>query len=157
MQRSIEPPRRQDAEETTKIFEPTPELDRVVRKIVDGAMSVHRALGPGLLESVYERCLVYELEERGLAIAQQVSAPVKYKDLTIESGLRMDLVVNDGVIVELKSVERLLPIHEAQLLTYLRVTDKQVGLLINFNTPRLKDGLRRMINSTAVASWRLGG
>ena len=120
-------------------------------------MQVHLALGPGLLESAYERCLAHELRSRGLAVALQVSAPIKYKDLFMDAGFRMDMVVNDGIVLEIKSVERLLPLHEAQLLTYLKITGHQLGLLINFNTPRLKDGLRRLINSAALASWRLGG
>jgi GxxExxY protein len=137
------------------MIEPAPELERVMREIVDSAISVHRALGPGLLESVYERCLAYELKIRGLAVAQQVPAPIRYKDLVVEAGLRMDMLVSDGIIVEIKAVERLLPLHEAQLLTYLKVTRKQIGLLINFNTPPLRDGLRRLINSGAFAPSRL--
>ncbi len=157
MEKSVEPPRRQDAKENAKVMEPPAELDQTARKIVDAAMSVHRVLGPGLLESVYERCLAYELKSRNLAVAQQVPADVKYKELMIESGFRIDMIVESGIIVEIKAVERLLPLHEAQLLTYLKITGTQVGLLINFNTPRLKDGLRRLVNSSALASWRLGG
>ena len=128
-------------------MEPSTELNDASREIVDGAMQVHRTLGPGLLESVYERCLAHELRSRGLLVDLQVSAPVKYEDLVIDAGFRMDMVVNGGIIIELKSVERLLPLHEAQLLTYLKLTGNPIGLLINFNTPRLKDGLRRLIKS----------
>lgn len=157
MDTTAEPQRRKGAKEDAQRIEPSPELERVMREIVDSAISVHRTLGPGLLESVYERCLAYELKIRGLAVAQQVPAPIKYKDLVIEAGLRMDMLVSDEVIVEIKAVERLLPLHEAQLLTYLKVTGKQIGLLINFNTPHLRDGLRRLVNSVPFAPLRLGG
>ncbi len=155
--RTAEPQRRKGAKERAEITEPSPELELAMREIVDSAMNVHRALGPGLLESVYERCLAYELKSRGLVVTQQVSTPIKYKDLVIEAGLRMDMLVSDGVIVEIKSVERLLPLHEAQLLTYLKVSGKQIGLLINFNTPHLRDGLRRLVNSAPFAPSRLCG
>ena len=147
MDRLVEPQRREDAKEGAKISDPSPELNDASREVVDGAMRVHRTLGPGLLESVYERCLAHELRSRGLFVDLQVSAPVKYEGLVIDAGFRMDMVVNGGIIVELKSVERLLPLHEAQLLTYLKLTGNPIGLLINFNTPRLKDGLRRLIKS----------
>ena len=117
----------------------------LTRDIIGGAIEVHRALGPGLLESTYEACLVVELRERGLRVRQQVPLPVHYKGLEVATGYRVDLIVEDAVILELKAVEQLLPIHEAQLLTYLRLSGKQLGLLLNFNVPLMKDGVRRFI------------
>jgi GxxExxY protein len=107
--------------------------------IIGAAIEVHRHLGPGLLESTYEQCLCYELGKRGLSVICQAALPVKYKDVFLECGYRIDIIVNDAVVLELKSVEKLLPIHEAQLMTYLRLSGKRVGLLINFNVTVLKD------------------
>ncbi|HKT18434.1 MAG TPA: GxxExxY protein [Stellaceae bacterium] len=122
----------------------SPEHDSLAHDIVDSAFAVHRALGPGLLESVYERCLAYELQSRGFKIEQQVSLPVVYRDIQLEAGFRIDLLVNGLIVAELRTVERLLPIHEAQLLTYLKLSAKRLGLLLNFNVPRIKDGIRRL-------------
>lgn len=116
-------------------------------EIVDAAMKVHTALGPGLLESAYEVCLQHELVQRGLSVRSQVTLPVEYDGVKLDAGYRIDLLVEDAVIVELKSVERLLPIHDAQLLSYLKLSGRQVGLLINFNVLHLKDGIRRMVNN----------
>ncbi len=116
-------------------------------KIIDAAMKVHSVLGPGLLESAYEACLLFELGKGGLRAARQVELPVVYENVKIDAGYRIDLLVEDEVVVELKSVEQLLPIHQAQLLSYLKLSGKQVGLLINFNVVHLKDGLKRMVNS----------
>ena len=102
-------------------------------------------LGPGLLESVYEAVLAYELEKRGLQVAKEVPLPVVYEDVCLDLGYRIDLIVNDCVLMELKAVEKLHPIHEAQLLTYLKLTGKRLGLLINFNTRLIKDGIKRMV------------
>lgn len=113
--------------------------------IIGAAIAVHRALGPGLLESIYEQCLAFELEERGLDVKRQVAMPVVYRDRQFEQGFRVDLLVSDSVIVELKSCEQLLPLHESQLLSYLRMSGKRVGLLINFNVARLKDGIIRRV------------
>lgn len=118
--------------------------DSLTEKIIGAAIDVHRALGPGLLESVYEECLCVELGLRDLRFTSQVELPVEYKDRRIDIGYRLDLIVEDNVVVELKAVERLLPIHEAQLLTYLRLGGFSTGLLLNFNVPVLKDGIRRM-------------
>jgi GxxExxY protein len=145
-----EPPSRQDA----KVSEPTAEEDHVARQVVDAAFAVHSALGPGLLESVYEQCLACELGIRGLSVGRQVGVPVVYRDTRIDVGFRMDLVVNRALVVEVKASERLLPVHEAQLLMYLKLSGYRLGLLINFNVPRLKSGLRRVILSTPP--WRLG-
>jgi GxxExxY protein len=114
--------------------------------IIDAAMTVHSALGPGLLESAYQTCLAHELRNRGFAVATQVAAPIMYKNLRLDAGYRIDILVDDEVIVELKSVASLLPIHDAQLLSYLRLADRRVGLLINFNVLHLKDGIKRLVN-----------
>jgi GxxExxY protein len=114
-------------------------------QVVDAAFKVHSSLGPGLLESVYETCLVYELEHRGLRVRRQIKIPVVYGDIRLESGLRLDLLVEDSVVVELKAVEKMLPVFEAQLLTYLRLSGKRLGFLINFNVPRIKEGIKRLI------------
>ncbi len=121
-----------------------PETDEVAKTIVDCAFCVHSSLGPGLLESVYESCLAYELEKREMTVRRQVSLPVIYDGHRLDAGLRLDFLVNDAVIVELKSVEKLLPVFEAQLLTYLKLSGKRLGLLINFNVPVIKDGIRRL-------------
>jgi len=119
--------------------------DRIAGAIVDSALTVHRRLGPGLLESVYELCLFHELTKRSIQVERQVGFPIQYDDLKIESGLRLDLLVAGLVIVEIKAVEKLAPVHQAQLLTYLKLTDKKLGLLINFNVPLIKDGIKRMV------------
>jgi GxxExxY protein len=114
------------------------------RSVVDAALRVHTALGPGLLENVYEACLHYELSRRGLEATRQRSLPITYDGLTLEAGLRLDLLVADRLIVEIKAVDTLLPVHKAQLLTYLRLSGLRLGLLINFNVVRLKDGIHRI-------------
>ena len=114
-------------------------------EIIGAAIEVHRNLGPGLLESVYQTCLCKELENNDIPFKRQVQLPIKYKGECLDTGLRIDIVVRDAVIVELKSVEKLLPIHEAQLLTYLKLTGKKVGLLLNFNVAKMTDGIKRMI------------
>ncbi|MFI4989075.1 MAG: GxxExxY protein [Alphaproteobacteria bacterium] len=125
--------------------EPIPaETEAVARNVVDAALKVHRALGPGLLESVYEACLCHELGKRGVRYERQLTVPIRYDDITIDSGLRLDLAIENVLIVELKAVEQTLPLHQAQLLTYLKLTGVRLGLLINFNVPLLKDGIRRV-------------
>lgn len=119
------------------------ELSRIV---LDAAFQVHSALGPGLLESAYEKRLAYELGKQGISTSSQVELPIIYDSKRIDAGYRIDMLVENLVIIELKAVERLLPIHEAQLLSYLRLAKKRLGLLINFNTCRLKDGIKRMVN-----------
>ncbi len=121
------------------------DTERVATQIVDAALKVHSTLGPGLLESVYEACLVHELERRGLSVRRQVAVPITYEDLRIDAGLRLDLLVEDQVIVELKAVEKLLPVFEAQVLTCLKLADRRLGLPINFNVSLIKDGIRRFI------------
>jgi GxxExxY protein len=114
------------------------------RAIVDAGLKVHRALGPGLLESAYERCLAHELISRGLVVRNQVPLPIVFEGLEIEAGYRLDLLVNDLVIVEVKAVDALAPIHEAQLLTYLKLSGCRLGFLMNFNVKLLKQGVRRL-------------
>ena len=121
------------------------ENDPLTEKIIGFAISIHRDLGPGLLESAYEECLCYEIEQAGLSFRRQAALPVVYKSVRLDCGYRMAIVVEGRVIVELKTVERLLPIHEAQMLTYLKLSGLGIGLLLNFNTPVLKDGIRRML------------
>jgi GxxExxY protein len=121
------------------------ERDPLTAEIIGGAIEVHRALGPGLLESAYEECLNLELIDRGLSVRRQASLPVSYKGLHLDVGYRLDLVVNEAVVIELKTVEKILPVHEAQLLTYLKLSKFRVGLLINFNTPVLKQGIVRRV------------
>jgi GxxExxY protein len=114
--------------------------------VVDAALRVHRELGAGLLESVYEVCLCEELRSRGIEVARQVQLPIHYRGMELDAGLRLDLLVEGSLIVELKSVEAILPIHEAQLLTYLKLTGRRLGLLINFNVPLIKQGIRRLVH-----------
>ena len=114
--------------------------------IIDSAMRVHSALGPGLLESAYEACLKYELINAGLTVVSQLALPIQYKKVEIDAGYRLDLLVEDQVIVELKATDKLHPIHEAQLLSYLKLSKLRVGLLINFNVARLKHGIKRFIH-----------
>ena len=121
-------------------------LDAISRRIIGAAIEVHRHLGPGLLESAYETCLVFELRQLGFTVEQQKPLPVVYKGIVLDCGYRLDLVVQDSVIVELKAVEQLAPIFEAQLLSYLRLASKKVGLLINFHVAVLKNGIKRIVN-----------
>lgn len=122
------------------------ELNQISGSVVDAAMKVHTNLGPGLLEGVYEACLVHELRSRGLKVEAQVPLPVVYNGLRLDTAYRLDMLVEDEVIVELKAIEALAPIHEAQLLTYLKLARKRVGLLINFNVVHLRDGIVRIAN-----------
>ncbi len=129
-----------------KVHEPLPEsTERVARGVFDSAIAVHRALGPGLLESAYEVCLAHELENRGNVVVRQMALPIVYESVKLEAGYRVDLMVDGAVIVEVKSVDALVPVHEAQLLTYLRLSGRRLGFLINFNVVLLKQGVKRMI------------
>lgn len=121
------------------------ERDPMTSKVIGIAIDIHRALGPGLLESAYEECLCHDLAEAGIRFRRQVSLPVVYKAVRIDCAYRMDLVVEDSLVLELKAVDALSRLHEAQLLTYLRISGLPKGLLINFNVPVLKDGIRRMM------------
>jgi len=122
------------------------DLNEITGEIIAAAIEVHRALGPGLLESAYEACLAYELVQRGLRVARQKELPVIYKNVRVDCGFRLDLMVEDKVVVELKAVERIEPIHKAQLLSYLKISGCTVGLLVNFNVKVLKEGISRIVN-----------
>jgi len=132
------------------MFEPvdarTQKLNEITEKVIGCAISVHRVLGPGLLESAYEECLCYELSQLGLAFKRQVPLPVTYKEVQLDCGYRMDIVVEDLLIVEIKAVERIIPVHEAQLLSYLKLANKPIGLIMNFHVAVLKNGLKRIRN-----------
>ena len=120
------------------------ETDQIARVCVDSALKVHRALGPGLLEQVYERCLVYELEKRRIDCVRQFTVPIFYDGINLDSDLRIDILVANQVVIEIKAVEAIIPVHRAQLLTYLKLTGYRLGLLINFNVPVIKDGINRI-------------
>jgi GxxExxY protein len=122
-------------------------FDRLTDEIIGSAIEVHRSLGPGLLESAYETCLAYELGQRGINVERQKSLPVMYREVKLEAGYRLDLLVDGLVIVEVKAVDHLLPIHHAQLISYLRLSGCSLGLLINFNVKLLKNGIRRLVNN----------
>ena len=129
-----------------KIYLPVPpSVERVGKAVLDAAFKVHTALGPGLLESVYETCTAFETRESGLQAATQVVLPVTYRDIKMDAGLRLDMLVEDCVIVEFKSVETMNPVYDAQLITYLKLTGIRLGFLINFNVVHLKDGIKRIV------------
>ena len=123
-----------------------PNENEIAKAVVDAAIQVHRQLGPGLLESVYEIALAFELRERGFRVERQIAVPVKYGSLLFEEGFRIDLLVNDLVIVEVKSIESVIAVHKKILLTYLRLANKRLGLLINFGTELIKNGISRVVN-----------
>ncbi len=120
--------------------------NEIAKQIVDVAFKIHTTFGPGLLESVYETIMAYELQKRGLRVRRQQAIPVIYEDVKMDLGFRADLIVEDKVVVEIKSVEAIAPVHKKQLLTYLRLTDKRLGLLINFNVELIKNGITRVVN-----------
>lgn len=121
------------------------EIDTITEIIIGAAIDVHKALGPGLLESAYEECLFYELNLRNLTVNRQLDLPVTYKEVQLDIGYRLDFLVENKVVIELKAVDKLMPIHDAQLLTYMKLVDCTAGLLINFNVSILKQGLRRKV------------
>ncbi len=121
-------------------------LNSLTKRVIGAAMSVHSALGPGLLESAYETCLEYELKQLGLWVERQKPLPIVYRGVALEGGYRLDLLIEQEVVVEIKAVDQLMPIHEAQLISYLRLSGRKVGLLVNFNVEHLKDGIRRFVN-----------
>jgi GxxExxY protein len=127
-------------------------LTSLTERIIGAAIEVHRNTGPGLMESAYEECLCYELSRMGLSFERQVHLPIVYKGVRPDCGYKMDLVVEDSVVLELKTVDQLLPIHTAQLLTYLRLSGKRVGLLLNFHAPILTKGIKRLINNSLGVS-----
>ena len=120
-------------------------VEGIARAIVDSGLSVHRALGPGLLESTYEHCLAYELNSRGLSVRRQLPLPIIYADTQLDAGYRLDLVIEDAVIIEIKAVEAFSRLHEAQILTYLKLSGYRMGFLMNFNVRLFKEGLRRFV------------
>jgi GxxExxY protein len=122
------------------------DYELIAREIVDTAIRVHTRLGPGMLESAYEACVEYELNKRCLAVKKQVPMPLRYDDLSIDVGYRLDLLVEDAIAIELKSVQQLLPVHKAQLLSYLRVGDYRLGFLLNFHAMHMRDGIKRVVN-----------
>jgi GxxExxY protein len=130
----------------------TPRENELTEKIIDCAVEVHRALGSGLLESAYEKCFCHELAQNGLSFSRQVPLPLVDKGIKLDCGYKIDVIINDPVIIELKTVEKLLPIHDAQLLTYLKFYRRPLGLLINFNVPVLKNGIKRLANQFHEAS-----
>jgi len=121
-------------------------IDDIAKEIVDAAFKIHNKLGPGFLESAYEACMAHELTRRGFTVERQKPQPVHYEGIEIEVGYRLDILVNGSVIIELKAVEQLTPIHQAQIMTYLKLSDKTLGFLINFNVPMIKQGIRRVAN-----------
>ncbi len=123
------------------------ELNNITQIIIGAAINVHRELGPGLLESAYEVCIVFELAQKGLKVEQQKPLPIVYREVKLDCGYRLDLAVENRIIVEIKSVEKLLPIHRAQLMSYLKLSGCKIGLLINFNVKLLKDGIVRIVNN----------
>ena len=122
------------------------DVEPIAREIVDTAIRVHTRLGPGMLESAYEACIEYELGKRSLAVKKQVPMPLRYDDLALDIGYRLDLVVENAVVIELKTIQQLLPVHTAQLLSYLRAGDFRIGFLLNFNTVHMRDGIKRVVN-----------
>jgi len=115
--------------------------------VINSAIKVHKTLGPGLLESAYEACMAYELQRVGLSVQTQVGLPLKYEDIVLDVGYRVDVLIENKVILELKAVDRLMPIHDAQILSYLKLSECKLGFLLNFNIYRMKDGIRRMVNN----------
>ena len=122
------------------------EIELIATQLVDSMLAVHRELGPGLLESTYQACLAYELRDRGVEVRCEVELPVKFKGLEIEAGYRIDMLVADCIVIENKSVQELVPIHEAQLLTYMKLSGCRLGFLVNWNVPLIKDGIKRIAN-----------
>jgi GxxExxY protein len=123
----------------------SPEIERVAREIVDAAFKIHSKVGPGLLESAYQKLMIYELTKRGLVVETEVPVPLVYEEVRLDAGYRLDLLVNGCVIVEIKAVEQLHPVHEAQVITYLKLLNKRLGILINFNVKLIKDGIKRVV------------
>jgi GxxExxY protein len=123
------------------------DIEEIAKKIVNAALKVHTVLGPGLLESAYQKCMEYEMKKDGFKVECEVILPIAYEKIKIDAGYRIDMLVEGSVIVENKTVEKLMPIHEAQLLTYLKMKNCKLGFLLNWNVPRMKDGIKRMVNN----------
>lgn len=129
-----------------RVFDRIPaDVEALAASVVDAAFQVHKALGPGLLESVYETCLCYELKQRGIPFKSQVALPIRYNGLTLDNGLRLDMLVDDKLVVELKAVEKMQTLYDAQLLTHLKLSGLRLGLLVNFNSILIKDGIKRIV------------
>ncbi len=122
------------------------DIEVIATRIVEATIKVHTALGPGLLESAYQKCMEYELKERGLRVECEVILPIAYEKIKIDAGYRIDMLVDSCVIIENKTAEKILPVHEAQLLTYLKMKNCKLGFILNWNVPRMKDGIKRMVN-----------
>jgi GxxExxY protein len=122
------------------------EIEAVAKQLVDAILTVHRELGPGLLESTYQACLAHELRTRGIEVCCELKLPVKYRGIEIDAGYRIDMLLADCIIIENKSVQELAPIHEAQLITHLKLSGRRLGFLVNWNVPLIKDGIKRMVN-----------
>jgi len=136
----------ENARKLSKLYKPVPlDIEEIGKKVLDAAYTVHSALGPGLLESVYEACLAYEIKKLGLNAETQVAVPVRYQDVFVETGLRLDTLVERKIILELKAVEKMNPLYQAQLITYLRVTGCRLGYLMNFNVQHFKEGFNRLV------------
>lgn len=131
-------------------------INYLTQQVIGAAMRVHSKLGPGVLESSYEACLKYELQRRGLGVASQLALPLVYDDVRLELGYRLDLLVENEVIVEIKARESILPVHESQLLSHLRLSGKRVGLLINFHVRHLKDGIKRIMDDFPIGGYEVG-
>ncbi len=125
------------------------EINILSKTVVDACFTVHRIMGPGLLESVYEECLCHELSMRGVQVSNQVIFPLNYRGISLRKEFRLDLLVENEIVIEIKSVEGLLPVHEAQIISYLKLTNKKLGFLVNFNVPRFASGIRRFVNGLA--------
>jgi len=125
----------------------TTDIKKIAKNIVAAAIKVHIALGPGLLESAYQKCMEYALKNDGIPVECEILLPIKYGEITIDAGYRIDMIIENAIIIEHKTVERLLPIHEAQLLTYLKMKQCKLGFILNWNVPRMKDGIKRMVNN----------
>ncbi len=129
----------------------------LTERIIGIAIDVHKKLGPGLLENAYKQCLAYEFKKANISFQMEVNCPILYKEVEISCGFRIDLLIEDKIIIELKCVDKIIPIHEAQLLTYLKLTNKMLGLIINFNEVYLKDGIRRMVLQKPLRPGEVGG
>ena len=140
------PQRHQDSKTLKEEFQPiTEQVEQIGKLIVDSVFRVHYELGPGLLEKVYETCFCHELRKRGLNYLRQVDVPIVYDNLTFEEGLRLDVIIEDSIICELKAIDNVNPVWEAQILSHLKLTGKRLGFLINFNVPKIKDGIKRFV------------
>ncbi|MGH1398592.1 MAG: GxxExxY protein [Alphaproteobacteria bacterium] len=131
----------------TNVIDINLEENQITQKLMDYFLRIHKQMGAGLLESVYEECLCHILQKEGIAFERQKFLPIKFEDLYVEKAYKVDLLIEDKIIVELKSVDRIAPIHEAQILNYLKLADKKIGLLVNFNVPLIKNGVKRFVNN----------